>query len=34
VTFQADKTKIKEALKDGQKVKGATLVDKFNFRLK
>ena len=34
VTFQADKTKIKEALKDGQKVKGAKLVDKFNFRLK
>jgi len=34
VTIQADKTKIKNALKDGQKVKGATLIDNLNFRLK
>ena len=34
LTIQADKTKIKNALKDGQKVKGATLIDNLNFRLK
>ena len=34
ITIQADKTKIKNALKDGQKVKGATPIDKLNFRLK
>jgi len=34
VTFQADKTKIKNALKNGKEVKGAKLIDKLNFRLK
>jgi len=34
VTFQADKNKIKEAIKDGEDVKGASLVDKLNLRIK
>jgi len=34
VSFQADKMKVKQDLKDGKEVKGAILVEKLNLRIK